>query len=53
MRTSEGKYFDRCSLSKAREAGLRWFGQVQRRDRENVGRRVLRMELPERRAISQ
>ena len=39
-----GKIGDR-----AREARLRWFGHVQRRDEEYVGRRVLGMALPGRR----
>jgi len=34
---------------KAREARLRWFGHVQRRDSGCVGRRMLEMELPGRR----
>ncbi|MCJ8742856.1 hypothetical protein PDJAM_G00086950 [Pangasius djambal] len=34
---------------KVREARLRWFGHVQRREREYVGRRMLDMELPGRR----
>ena len=28
---------------------LRWFGQVQRRNNEYIGRRMLKMELPSRR----
>ncbi|KAK3545742.1 hypothetical protein QTP70_011326 [Hemibagrus guttatus] len=31
---------------KVREARLRWFGHVQRRDSEYIGRRMLDMELP-------
>ena len=31
---------------KAREARLRWFGHVQKRDRGDIGRRMLEMELP-------
>ena len=34
---------------KAREARLRWFGHVQRRDSGHIGRRMLEMELPGRR----
>lgn len=35
--------------NKAREAILRWFGHVRRRDDEHVGRRMLEMKLPSRR----
>ncbi|KAF7648219.1 hypothetical protein LDENG_00160170 [Lucifuga dentata] len=31
---------------KAREARLRWFGHVQRRDARYIERRMLKMELP-------
>ena len=34
---------------KVREARLRWFGHVQRRDSEYIGRRMLSFELPGRR----
>ena len=34
---------------KVREARLRWFGHVQRRDSEYIGRRMLSLELPARR----
>ena len=34
---------------KAREARLRWFGHVRRRDEEYVGRKMLEMDLPGRR----
>ncbi|KAK3542922.1 hypothetical protein QTP70_006548 [Hemibagrus guttatus] len=34
---------------KVREARLRWFGPVQRRESEYIGRRMLDMELPGRR----
>ena len=34
---------------KVREARLRWFGHVQRRDSEHIGRRMLSFELPGRR----
>ena len=36
---------------KAREARLRWFGHVQRRESGYIGRRMLAMELPGRRQI--
>ncbi|KAF7655639.1 hypothetical protein LDENG_00052670, partial [Lucifuga dentata] len=39
----------RCFGDKVREARLRWFGHVQRRDSEHIGRRMLRLELPGRR----
>ena len=32
--------------NKMREARLRWYGHVKRRDMEYVGQRALRMELP-------
>ncbi|KAF7645083.1 hypothetical protein LDENG_00132800 [Lucifuga dentata] len=32
----------RCFGDKVREARLRWFGHVQRRDSEHIGRRMLR-----------
>ncbi|KAK3549896.1 hypothetical protein QTP86_015522, partial [Hemibagrus guttatus] len=35
--------------NKVREARLRWFGHVQRRESEYIGRRLLDMELPGRR----
>ena len=34
---------------KVMEARLRWFGQMQRRDGEYIGRRMVKMELPGRR----
>ncbi|RJG11798.1 hypothetical protein D4A39_16960, partial [Alcanivorax profundi] len=34
---------------KIREARLRWFGHVQRRESEYIGKRMLRLELPGRR----
>ena len=36
----------RCCGQKAREAGMRWFGHVQRRDREYIFRRMMGLELP-------
>uniref|UniRef100_A0A7N6BLF9 Cell adhesion molecule L1-like b n=1 Tax=Anabas testudineus TaxID=64144 RepID=A0A7N6BLF9_ANATE len=39
-----------CVSNKVREARLRWFGHVQRRHSECIGRRMLEMELPDRRA---
>ena len=33
-------------LERAREARLRWFGYVQRRESEYNGRRKMRLELP-------
>ncbi|MCJ8731212.1 hypothetical protein PDJAM_G00196770 [Pangasius djambal] len=38
-----------CLGDNVREARLRWFGHVQRREREYIGRRMLDMELPGRR----
>ena len=35
---------------KVREARLRWFGHVQRRDSEYIGRRMLSLELPGKRS---
>ena len=34
---------------KMREGKLRWYGHVMRRDQEYVGRRVMEIELPEKR----
>ncbi|KAF3701774.1 hypothetical protein EXN66_Car017462 [Channa argus] len=36
----------RCFGDKVREARLRWFGHVQRRNCEYIGRRMVRLELP-------
>ena len=33
---------------KMREGRLRWYGDVMRRDQEYVGRKMMKMELPER-----
>ncbi|KAF7687645.1 hypothetical protein HF521_014873, partial [Silurus meridionalis] len=38
-----------CFGDKVREARLRWFGQVQRKDMGYIGTRMLRMEPPGRR----
>ncbi|MCJ8740952.1 hypothetical protein PDJAM_G00064870 [Pangasius djambal] len=38
-----------CLGDEVREARLRWFGHVQRRESEYIGRRMLDMELPGRR----
>ncbi|KAK3563338.1 hypothetical protein QTP86_021817, partial [Hemibagrus guttatus] len=38
-----------CLGDKVREARLRWFGHVQRRESEYIGRRMLDMKLPGRR----
>ncbi|XP_061605912.1 uncharacterized protein LOC133466337 isoform X1 [Phyllopteryx taeniolatus] len=40
----------RCFGDKIRESRLRWFGHVQRRNSEYIGRRMMRMELPGKRA---
>lgn len=34
---------------KGREAGLRWFGHVQRKKSGHIGQKMLKMELPGRR----
>ena len=31
---------------KMREGSLRWYGHVMKRDKENVGRKMIEMELP-------
>ena len=38
-----------CFGEKVREARLRWFGNVQRRDGEYICRRMMRLDLPGRR----
>ena len=44
MSTSEGqRSWD--GLEKTREARLRWYGHVRRKDDGYIGRRMLRMEL--------
>ncbi|XP_058483140.1 uncharacterized protein LOC131458247 [Solea solea] len=40
----------RCFGDKVREPRMRWFGHVQRRDSEYIGRRMLGLELPGRRS---
>ncbi|XP_061627969.1 uncharacterized protein LOC133477364, partial [Phyllopteryx taeniolatus] len=40
----------RCFGDKVRESRLQWFGHVQRRESEYIGRRMMRMELPGKRA---
>ena len=45
MSTSERQHrWD--GLEKTREARLRWFGHVRRKDDGYIGRRMMRMELP-------
>ena len=39
----------RCFGGKVREARLRWFGHVQRRDRRYIDRMMMRLDLPGRR----
>lgn len=50
MRTSEGRSIVGSLGGEAREAKLRWFGREKRRDGEYISRRMLRLELPGRRA---
>ena len=50
MSTSEGPAHVRCFVEKFRETRLRWFGHVQRRDSEYIGRSMMRLELPGRRS---
>ena len=45
MSTSEGQHRG-DGLEKTREARLRWFGHVPRKDDVNIERRMLRMKLP-------
>ena len=40
----------RCLTDKVREGRLRWFGHVKRREEDYIGRKLLNMEIPERRA---
>ena len=46
MSTSEGQHRWDGLEKKTRDARLRWFGHVRRKDDENIRRRMLRMELP-------
>ena len=52
MRLLEGPCIQEGLGEKAREARLRWFGRVQRRDSGYIGRRMLEMELPGRKQRS-
>ena len=45
MSTSEAQHRS-AILETVREAGLRWFGRMQRGGREYIGRRMLNLELP-------
>ena len=45
MSTSEGQHWW-DGLEKTREARLRWYEHVRRKDNGYIGRWVLRMELP-------
>lgn len=38
-----------CFENKLKEVTLRWFGHVQRRDEDYIGRKILRIELQGRR----
>lgn len=50
MSTSEGQHnYVRSCGDKVRVSRLRWFGHVQRRDSEFIGRSMQRLELPCRR----
>ena len=46
MSTSEGQHRWDGLEKKTRDARLRWFVHVRRKDDENIRRRMLRMELP-------
>ena len=50
MRDIRGTAHVRGFEDKVRETRLRWFGHVQRRDREYIGRRMLDFELPGKRS---
>ena len=50
MRISKGTAHVRCFGEKVTEARVRWFGHVQRRDSEYICRRMMRLELPDRRS---
>ncbi|KAK3564059.1 hypothetical protein QTP86_007531 [Hemibagrus guttatus] len=49
LRKRQESELEVAELKMLREARLRWFGHVQRREREYIGRRMLDMELPGRR----
>ncbi|KAK3542798.1 hypothetical protein QTP70_002998 [Hemibagrus guttatus] len=49
LRKRQESELEVAELKMLREARLRWFGHVQRRDSEYIGRRMLDMELPGRR----
>ena len=46
MSTSDGQHRWDGFGDKTREARLRWYGHVLRKDDGHIGRRMLRMELP-------
>ncbi|KAK3514303.1 hypothetical protein QTP70_013114 [Hemibagrus guttatus] len=49
LRKRQESELEVAELKMLREARLRWFGHVQRRESEYIGRRMLDMELPDRR----
>ena len=44
MSTSEGQHRWESAREKTREARLRWYGHLRRKDDGYIGRRMLRME---------